>query len=462
MPRDVPVRRGRGRARNARGFRGGRGVRAGHVDEQLSVVRVDGVEAAGCVRGDVSVSSDGEEVVEAGDGGGVGVRDGGEGSAGSGVRADGAARSRFRMYSNAFLLTYPQSGELSAAECLEHLASISDFEFAAAVREHHHDAARSGHVHAVVRFLLRKDIRRPDYFDFGGHHCNMRKIKSSRTDMFRALNYLQKEYLERVEGAELPAVRGVSSYTELLAQFMKKSGLFQEMAKLLMSGKTIDDLMEEERFLGSLLLHSAKISSFQTQVEQFQERKKLLSWDPADLRAMRCTNPSAQLDWSMIVSWLEFHIRKPLHFRPKQLWIRSAAGVGKSLLCHYLSQRLKVYFYPTETTFHDLWSEDTELIVFDDFAPVSTIQTLLQWSSGDTRIVQKKGGVARKRKAYPFLILSNFAPRYYYSRVDERALDPLVGGDSSRFHYLDWWHDERFPLSQDNQPRRWSPEINQV
>lgn len=359
-----------------------------------------------------------------------------------------AATAGFRMAAQSFLLTWPQSAELSPSQCLDYLSSLDKHEWSACVTEHHADG--NVHLHAVVHFRDRKDIRNARYFDVLGHHANIKPVKGGKLNMTRALKYIAKE--------TVPEVRGVSSFTELLLQYQKSKGAIQEIAEAVKAGKGMTDLLKEDHLLGSLMLHGPKVASFASQLEVAKEDARRKEYDIQDLKAMRCATPAAQKTWELITSWLEHMIRKPLPFRPLQMWIRGPPGIGKSLLTSWLKDRLKVYMYPREP-YHDLWRPDTEIIIDDDHAPTQRVQDLLKWSAGDTMSVPMKFGTKMKSGAYPFLILSNDMPADYYTRVSLHTLDALAGSTQSRFFLVDWKHSEGFPFPVDENVKRWEPPV---
>jgi len=77
--------------------------------------------------------------------------------------------SNFSFSARYVLLTYPQSGELSEWAVLDHISGLG----AECIigREDHADGGT--HLHVFVDFGRKKQSRRGDYFDVGGHHPNI-------------------------------------------------------------------------------------------------------------------------------------------------------------------------------------------------------------------------------------------------------------------------------------------------
>jgi hypothetical protein len=103
------------------------------------------------------------------------------------------------------LLTYAQSGTLSEWDILDHISSLG----AECIigREDHSNGGT--HLHVFVDFGRKKQSRRPDFFDVGGHHPN---IAPSRGRPECGYDYAIKDGdvvaggLERPGGSGLPSL----------------------------------------------------------------------------------------------------------------------------------------------------------------------------------------------------------------------------------------------------------------
>jgi len=80
----------------------------------------------------------------------------------------------FRINSKAFFLTYPQCPIIP--ETLgAHLESLGQHQFVLVAQELHEDG--NWHLHALVIYIEKKNIRDPNYFDFEGYHCNAQSTR---------------------------------------------------------------------------------------------------------------------------------------------------------------------------------------------------------------------------------------------------------------------------------------------
>jgi hypothetical protein len=77
--------------------------------------------------------------------------------------------SSFYFSARYVLLTYAQSGELSEWAILDHISSLG----AECIIGREDHAVEGTHLHVFVDFGRKKQSRRADYFDVGGHHPNI-------------------------------------------------------------------------------------------------------------------------------------------------------------------------------------------------------------------------------------------------------------------------------------------------
>lgn len=82
----------------------------------------------------------------------------------------------FRIATKDFSLTYPKC-DIPKEDLLEHLQKEKHVQYICIAEEKHQD--QTNHLHAQVIFKRRKDIKRHDYFDFRGSHCNIQATANS-------------------------------------------------------------------------------------------------------------------------------------------------------------------------------------------------------------------------------------------------------------------------------------------
>lgn len=94
---------------------------------------------------------------------------------------------QFRLSAKNFFLTFPQC-PISMLELLDHykLEFGPQLDFACVAEEEHADG--SPHLHAILGFNSKRNIRSPSHFDYAGFHCNMQPVRK----MSECLLYIQK------------------------------------------------------------------------------------------------------------------------------------------------------------------------------------------------------------------------------------------------------------------------------
>jgi len=97
---------------------------------------------------------------------------------------ESAAGKPFRLSAKSFFLTFPQCS-LSKEHIKSGLQALFPSGFRIA-RELHQDG--SPHIHVLLFFPKRKEIKNARAFDIGGFHCNIQATKNPK----QALQYLLK------------------------------------------------------------------------------------------------------------------------------------------------------------------------------------------------------------------------------------------------------------------------------
>lgn len=93
----------------------------------------------------------------------------------------------FKFDSRSFFVTYPQSGELTPQQVLDHLGTVGVLTWARAALEQHEDG--SPHIHAIEQWDRRVQTRNERFLDVGGKHPN---IQSPR-QLQAAIRYVSKD-----------------------------------------------------------------------------------------------------------------------------------------------------------------------------------------------------------------------------------------------------------------------------
>lgn len=123
--------------------------------------------------------------------------------------------AEFRFTAKNVFLTYPRC-DVTPADMGEHLKTIWDCKFILVVQENHDDADEHDgigvHLHCLLMGNRKKNIKRPDYFDFRGFHPNIQAVRKPN-DVF---NYCLKGYTDRFEDGDRTCVSSEELTRELL------------------------------------------------------------------------------------------------------------------------------------------------------------------------------------------------------------------------------------------------------
>jgi len=120
------------------------------------------------------------------------ILNGASSSASINGNADVALQKKFRINSRSVFLTYPQCS-LDKQILLNFLASLKhEASYIIVCHEKHKDG--SPHLHAVVKFQNKVDIKKETYFDINGFHPNIQTTKNINA----SIQYCKKDgdYIE--------------------------------------------------------------------------------------------------------------------------------------------------------------------------------------------------------------------------------------------------------------------------
>jgi len=273
-------------------------------------------------------------------------------------------------------------------------------------QERHEDG--EPHLHCVISFISQLNVRRSDYFDVRfaqrTYHPN---IQSAR-DRAACIMYCAKEDPDPVLfNVDIDGIRSSKS-----SSGKQKEKLSDVIAKMLCSGTTLREL--NDQMPGWFMLNKRKVAEYVATVDQWREQSQLLAL-PLDVFIVKPTMSDAV---KAIVTWLASAIRVVRVNRSPQLFLYGPPGVGKSRLICHLSRYLAVYTCPMDEDFYDLYTDDYDLIVLDEFKGQKFVQWLLRLLDGQTLNLRQKGTQYLKKKNTPVIILSNYHPDNCYKNVD--------------------------------------------
>lgn len=309
---------------------------------------------------------------------------------------------KFRMSGMSYFLTFAQCSEKKedVAKRIEDKWP-SDIKGYIVCEEQHKDG--TPHLHVFLQFTKRKNFKDSNCFDFlGKQHGSYEVAKSIRgsvTYVTKAGNYIAK-------GVDVDAIKA------------KKASRSTEYATMLMEGKSLSEINKIDP--GYVMLNKRKLEEYEQWCACEAGKKRKLAWVPPSLDGLTDSNKE-------IAQWICSNIRQPRKFKAPQLFITGKTNLGKTSLVEWLEKFLSVYHIPHTEDFYDLYSDDHDLVVFDEFKGQKTIQWMNLFLQGAVMNIRKKGSQYMKTKNLPVIILSNYSIGDCYPKArDDGRLDTLL------------------------------------
>lgn len=310
---------------------------------------------------------------------------------------------RFRMQGKSFTLTYPQCAtkKEAAGERIEKQWG-DELKGYIVSEEDHKDG--TPHLHAFIQFKEKKTFCKSDCFDFiAGQHGSYEVTKNVRN----WVTYVTKDGKFVVKGLDVEAI---------LRKKAQKSDL---VARQLMEGKGLSEINKENP--GYVMINKRKLEEYESWIQCELAKKNKKEWVVPSLEGLTDAN-------KQIATWISLNIRQPRKFKAPQLFIHGPTNLGKTSLVEWLSQSLSVYHMPLMEDFYDLYSDDYDLVVIDEFKGQKTIQWLNMFLAGSQMNIRKKGSQSMKSKNTPVIILSNYSLSECYPKAaNDGRLNTLAG-----------------------------------
>jgi len=289
----------------------------------------------------------------------------------------------FRMAGKNFTITFPQCDVKKevAVERIEQKFG-SELKGYLVCEEAHKDG--TPHLHVFLQFHNRKNFKTEKCFDFiGGQHGNYQVTKSVKA----WVEYCTKGPNYVAKGVDVEAIK------------KKKAQKNEEVALSIMAGESIAEI--NKKHPGYVMINKRKLEEYESWIKCESAKKQKIDWIPPKLDGLTDAN-------LQIATWICSNIRQNRAFKAPQLYIWGARNLGKTSLVEWLEKYLSVYHMPTTEEFYDLYSDDYDLVVIDEFKGQKTIQWMNQFLQGSPMPIRKKGSQSMKYKNLPVVILSNY------------------------------------------------------
>lgn len=311
----------------------------------------------------------------------------------------------FRLQGKAFFLTFPQC-DVEPAEALRRLKDLetADLEWVVVSREAHADGGN--HLHAVLMYKQRKSVCSPSYFDvLGGKHGNYATCRH----VYNSVKYAVKDGNYVSDGIDVP--------TYLEAASRKRSSKVALVAKRVLDGATLDDLVGESPDF--VLMHKRRLVEFIDLVKERREREAQSQRKPFRLH----------VDTGLEQITIEIGNGSVQHY-----WFWGGTGLGKTTrILNPLNSNGRGFELPYNNdyagfdNYHDfLW--------LDEFKGQLTGYALNRLCDSNGQVPFKlnfKGGTTVKNRQVPIIICSNFPPDQVYKEP------ALLGPIERRFRVVE-------------------------
>ncbi|AJD07529.1 replication-associated protein [Sewage-associated circular DNA virus-18] len=312
-----------------------------------------------------------------------------------------ATAKGFRLSGKNFTITFPQCDVKKeiAVERIEQKFG-SEIKGYLVCEEQHKDG--TPHLHVYLSFLNKKNFKCHHCFNFiGGKQGNYQVTKSVRdwvTYCTKGDNYVAK-------GLDVQAIK------------KKTAPKSTTVATMLMEGKSLSEINAVDP--GYVMINKRKLEEYESWVTIERNKKSKLTWVPPLLDGLTDAN-------KQICEWICSNIRQPRKFKAPQLFITGPKNLGKTSLIEWLGQYLSLYHIPQTEEFYDLYTDDYDLVVFDEFKGQKTIQWMNLFLQGSPMNIRKKGSQYMKMKNLPVIILSNYTLGDCYPKArDDGRLETL-------------------------------------
>lgn len=335
------------------------------------------------------------------------------------------------------LVTYPQNSMKKEVMLQRVRAKHEKNLKSVVVCEEVHEEGREGgvgvHLHVFAWFDDCAKHTRVKWNKFGDNKgVNLQRVRKGDLDTARVIAYVCKEnnFVAWPEGFE-------KKWIELAVAKKVQKKPFDTIAKLITDGMSVEEVIEGNP--GFALQHLNKIQAFHMKISDMRERK--LSKLPFDDGIFKRFIPDLYLPFH---AWFRKNFFEPSWekncrpIREPNMWFKTSPQVGKTTFISHLDKYLRIYFFPTDSGWHDLYEDGKyDIIVIDEFHGGITVKELKDWTSGGFIPLSRRGkNPIVKRDNLPVLICTNYTIGECYKNLAARG-DIALQAIETRFVHMD-------------------------
>nr|UOF79959.1 rep protein [Cressdnaviricota sp.] len=319
----------------------------------------------------------------------------------------------FFLRANHLFLTYPQC-PVPKDDLLWKLKSLPNYAGCVVASEQHQDG--TPHLHAYVRLSRRSVFRSAQFADvtWGGvtYHGNYQRARSARC----VAEYVAKDGDFIADGVDMSTLVGNKKKS-------KSSSL--AIASRVLAGATLKELVEDPEMCGFVMTNLSRIQLYQ----KTWEAMKTVSVEKVPLDRL-IFSVAMSRDRILTAEWITTNLVSPpptgREFRSKQLFVWGPTEVGKTSMCRELEKYFKVYWAAYSGDFFDGYSDEYDLVVFDEFRGQKTITWLNVFLQGSPMVINIKYGSVNKQKNIACIFLSNLPPHMVFKNVEDSLLEAFI------------------------------------
>jgi len=316
------------------------------------------------------------------------------------------------MHCKNFGLTYPQCN-VNKDELLNFLIAKHNDSTIVVCEEDHHET-EGKHLHAAIMLEKQIKICKQDAYDYKGFHCNIQSTRNT-TDWLKYVckdgNYIVYPPTFDVDNLLNNRKKKVATISAKIDADIKK-------------GATLKDIYID--YGPYMVLHDHQIRQYYNSMQEqklIEENK--IKWA---LRTKFIAGSTKDFNNARIAGWLNDNLLQTHKFRQDNLWITGPTKCGKTTLIEKLQDAgCNIHNVDLDSHFYDGLTEDTQLIVFDEFKAQKSITQMNKICDGSRCRVSIKGSSYKFTKPIPVIVLSNYTLEECYCGSDEHRLETLKG-----------------------------------
>lgn len=306
-----------------------------------------------------------------------------------------------RLQGSHFFLTFPKCKIVKEKfnDLFKKVVKV-DLDFLVVAQEKHKDGTDHLHVAFKTKKKIKLSFKKLD--EITGKRGNYQTAR----DICKVLTYITKENAFSIYPVQIKTMDDLMGL--LKKKVTKKDIKSNLVAQEIANKKSIYEIAKEEP--GFVMMNLKRIQDYQS----FLQSKPVLK---KDLRGFKKAGTDEEL---IIKRWFKNNVKVKRSFDQQHLFIHGNTQMGKTTFLRSLEPYLNMYMVPMDEDFYDFYSDEFDLVVFEEFKSQKTVQFLNRFMDGFCNL-KKKGSQIIKTKPLPCIFLSNYSlaecfPKVYTDR----------------------------------------------